>query len=200
MNEVDHSDAVVVTDSHHSRLGDFWELNGFKMFAIKGGLIKDAQQLIEKINASIFVLHLGGNDLEVSEGAAVAENMQSLVKDIVARPSTRCVVTGQIIPRASRNPKFLPRYQEYEVSFKRASPKHHNWASDWCLDSIRQGIDKSVYFKDHTHLNSIGLDDFKNILEWVVMSINSDSFHGWSRPIVRTRQNKTDRYTAHWWF
>ena len=76
MNEVDHSDAVVVTDSHHSRLGDFWEHNGFKMFAIKGGLIKDAQQLIEKINASIFVLHLGGNDLEVLEGAVVSENMQ----------------------------------------------------------------------------------------------------------------------------
>ena len=197
-NTIEASEITVLSDSHHAQLARFWTTHGVKLNSIKGATIPDLMEFSNHVVASIYILQVGSNDLEKTDGYTVAQTLTQLVIKLANRTYTKAVVTERIIPRDSGS-NYVTNYKIFVQNFRRCHYKHHAIGTDMFLDTDRQQIDKTVYHRDKTHLNTKGLDEYSIVLDWVISSINNNASGGWSRPIVRARNNRPpDSYHARW--
>ena len=194
-NGRDWSDVLVIGDSHHATLGEFWATHGASSIAIRGGGIVHAEKATQGKFSKIFLLELGGNDLVKNGGAETARRLKNLVAKLLNQRLTEMVITGSPIPRAA-GPSFVREYLKFESDMTRVGVGHHHHHSDIFLDDKRIGTDMTMYGADLTHLNYKGTQILTQQMEWITESINLGMFEGRSRPLVVKGPKD---YRGTWW-
>ena len=136
----------------------------------------------------------GGNDLSRIGTDQLMYRLRCFIKKLAHRRRVSCVLTGTLIPRATDG--FMRASNAIDKEIEQSDMCHHHFITDLFNDHSHPGqILCDYYHTDRVHLNSYGLELYKQLIEWTIESYYEGNFCK-----TRTFSTIDGPRTAYWKF
>ena len=176
-----NSEIRVVSDSHQSHNLEFFSKLGVACDAIRGGKIIHGRRVLEAYvrPGRLSALLIGGNDLQIKPPCMVVSELGAVIRAEINSNRSACIITGTMVPRSDHD--FIRKMREADELMEQEDLCHHHFVTDlfYDLGGVGKGKDKiqtDYYIWDGTHLNDLGLELMRELMEWVLGSFNASDF------------------------
>ena len=177
-----------IGDSHNSKLLNFYNTHGISAVAISGGWVRHGRKFLRSSLVNIgkvtcYFMFLNGNDLSSRKSLkSICADVSRMIKQIRATNPDALVVTGTPVPRGE-NDAFISRSECLDARITQYIPNHHHFITDLFVgdpDVVTGKVTPrlELYINDKTHLGYNGLSAYKELLSYVIESVNNASFTG----------------------
>ena len=182
---------ITIGDSHNQKLLQFFNSHGISAVAISGGWVRHGRKILRSNLVSIgkvtcFFMLLSGNDLSSKKSVkSICADLCRMIKQIRATSEEALVITGTPVLRGTTD-AFICKAESLDSRISKYTPNHHHFVTDLFIGDPDLATGKvtprlDLYINDHTHLGPNGLSAYKQLLNFVIESVNTSSFgeRGW---------------------